>query len=87
MKATNVSRLRTAEASRVFDELRQGSDEPIAVLSNAEIIGYLVSSRLWDETQPELKRLRRRNRERGLLTGLPGPGHPEPAQDAIRLPG
>jgi len=30
MKATNVSKLRGAEASRVFDELKAGSDEPEA---------------------------------------------------------
>jgi len=63
MKATNVSKLRSAEASRVFDELKAGTDEPIAVLSSSEIIGYLVSSRLWDDLQSELKRLRKRNRE------------------------
>ncbi len=63
MRATNVSKLRSAEASRVFDELKAGTDEPIAVLSSSEIIGYLVSSRLWDDLQSELKRLRKRNRE------------------------
>jgi hypothetical protein len=46
-----VSRLRTAEASEIFDELRQGSLEPIALLSNSEIVGYLVSRRLWESTQ------------------------------------
>jgi len=51
VKSTTVSRLRTAEASEIFDELRQGSLEPIALLSNSEIVGYLVSRRLWESTQ------------------------------------
>jgi len=63
MRTTNVSKLRGAEASRVFNELKAGSDEPIAVLSSSEIIGYLVSSAAWDALQAEIKRLKARNRE------------------------
>jgi PHD/YefM family antitoxin component YafN of YafNO toxin-antitoxin module len=58
-----VSKLRTSEASRVFDELKTGSDDPIAVLSSSEIIGYLVSAATWDALQAQLKRLRSRNRQ------------------------
>jgi PHD/YefM family antitoxin component YafN of YafNO toxin-antitoxin module len=63
MKTTTVSKLRTSVASHVFDELKSGSDEPIAVLSSSEIIGYLVSAAAWDALQAQLKRLRARNRE------------------------
>jgi hypothetical protein len=63
MKTTNVSKLRGSEASRVFHELKAGIQEPIAVLSSSKIIGYLVSSQLWDQVEAEMKRLRKRNRE------------------------
>jgi hypothetical protein len=63
MRTTNVSKLRSSEASRVFDELKAGSEEPIAVLSSSDIIGYLVSSALWEQVQADIKRLKARNRE------------------------
>jgi len=62
MKATSVTRLRT-ETTRLIEELRNGADEPVLVLQNAEIAAYLVSPKLWDELQGQLKRLRERNRE------------------------
>ncbi|MBV9329088.1 MAG: hypothetical protein JO352_35725 [Chloroflexi bacterium] len=63
MRTTNVSKLRGAEASRVFELLKAGSDEPIAVLSSSEIIGYLVSSAAWDALGAEIKRLKAQSRE------------------------
>jgi len=62
MKATSVPRLR-ADTPRLIKELRAGADEPVLVLQNAEIAAYLVSAKLWDELQAEIKRLRARNRE------------------------
>jgi PHD/YefM family antitoxin component YafN of YafNO toxin-antitoxin module len=62
MKTTSITRLRT-DATRLVAELRQGADEPVLVLQNAEIAAYLVSPKLWDEQQAEMKRLRERNRE------------------------
>jgi PHD/YefM family antitoxin component YafN of YafNO toxin-antitoxin module len=62
MKATSVTRLR-ADTTRLMKELRDGADEPVLVLQNAEIAAYLVSPKLWDALQAELKRLRERNRE------------------------
>lgn len=63
MQTTSVSKLRGAEASRLFEQLKDGSDDPIAVLSSSEIIGYLVSSSAWDALQDQIKRLQARNRE------------------------
>jgi hypothetical protein len=63
MRATNIRGLRSSKATRLFEELRHGLDEPVLLLSNSEIVGYLVSSQLWDRTQAELKHLRQRNRE------------------------
>jgi PHD/YefM family antitoxin component YafN of YafNO toxin-antitoxin module len=62
MKATSVTRLR-ADTTRLIKELRAGADEPVLVLQNAEIAAYLVSPKLWDELQAEIKRLRNENRE------------------------
>ena len=62
MKTTSITRLR-ADTTRLVQDLRAGADEPVLVLQNAEIAAYLVSPKLWDELQAELKRLRQRNRE------------------------
>jgi PHD/YefM family antitoxin component YafN of YafNO toxin-antitoxin module len=62
MKATSVTRLR-ADTTRLIKELRDGADEPVLVLQNAEIAAYLVSPKLWDALQAQLKRLREQNRE------------------------
>ncbi len=62
MKTTSITRLRT-DTTRLVEELRAGADEPVLILQNAEIAAYLVSTKLWEELQAELKRLRQRNRE------------------------
>ena len=62
MKTTSITRLR-ADTTRLVEELRAGADEPVLILQNADIAAYLVSTKLWDELQAELKRLRKRNRE------------------------
>src|SRR5260370_26747130 len=62
VKTTSITRLRT-DTTRLVAELRAGADEPVLILQNAEIAAYLVSTKLWEELQAELKRLRQRNRE------------------------
>jgi PHD/YefM family antitoxin component YafN of YafNO toxin-antitoxin module len=62
VKTTSITRLRT-DATRLIQELRQVAAEPVLVLQNADIAAYLVSPKLWDALQAEIKRLRKRNRE------------------------
>jgi PHD/YefM family antitoxin component YafN of YafNO toxin-antitoxin module len=62
VKTTSITRLRT-DATRLIKELRQGAAEPVLVLQNADIAAYLVSPKMWDALQAEIKRLRKRNRE------------------------
>ena len=62
MKTTSITRLRT-DATRLIHELRRGAAEPVLVLQDADIAAYVVSPKLWDALQPEIKRLRKRNRE------------------------
>ena len=63
MNTTTVSKLRTSEATRVFDQLKAGDEEPIAVLSSSKIIGYLVSAPAWDALHARIKRIAEQNSE------------------------
>ena len=62
MKTTSVSRLR-ADTTRLVNELKAGADEPVLVLQGSSLVAYLVSPKLWDALQAEVKRLKAQNRE------------------------
>jgi PHD/YefM family antitoxin component YafN of YafNO toxin-antitoxin module len=62
VKTTSITRLR-ADATRLVQELRAGADEPVLVLQGSDVAAVLVSPKLWNDIEAELKRLRKRNRE------------------------